>query len=173
MKIDIRRYLVLRDSLITEKSQLENRLREINQALGNSSAAAAVRSTSTPPTSPTGKKTTFRRGRRKGGGISLREAVLQATSNNPLTKEQILDRVKSIGYRFSTNNPLNSLGVILYGKSPKFRNESGRFSPLGAGATSGSGPKAPRRNKRTMSLEARARIAAAQRARWAKTKAGK
>ena len=177
MKIDIRRYLTLRDSLITEKSQLENRLREINQALGDRGTAPAGRTTSTPGARPAERKPAFRGGRRKGGGISLREAVLQATSSGPLTKEQILDRVKSLGYRFSTNNPLNSLGVILYGKNPKFRNEAGRFSPLsGAAATGGTQakqPKTPGRKKRTLSPEARARIAAAQRARWARAKGGK
>jgi hypothetical protein len=33
-----------------------------------------------------------------------------------------------MGYQFSTDDPLNSLGVILYGKNPKFKNEGGRFS---------------------------------------------
>jgi hypothetical protein len=45
-----------------------------------------------------------------------------------LTKHEILDAVLASGYQFSTNDPLNSLGVILYGKNPKFKNQNGRFS---------------------------------------------
>jgi hypothetical protein len=179
MKIDIRRYLSLRDSLLKEKNGLEVRLREINQALGQVSSTTSARHA--PSTSVAGRGRPGRR-RRGGGGISLRDAVLQVASGTPLSKHEILDRVQALGYRFSTKNPLNSLGVILYGKSPKFRNENGRFSiPSGRGIatpnTSGSqSPGTARGGKlkrRTMSSEARARIAAAQRARWAKARGGK
>lgn len=123
---DIRRFLSLRDSLIQERTKLETRLREINQALGESNFPATTDSSSASPVKGPG-----RRGGRRSSGISLREAVLQVTSKGPLSKEDILERVKGLGYRFSTNNPLNSLGVILYGKNPKFKNEGGRFSPTG------------------------------------------
>jgi hypothetical protein len=109
----------------------------------------------------------------------LREAVLQLTSQRAMTKEEILQGVKQLGYKFSTSNPLNSLGVILYGKNPRFKNEQGRFSPAGgaaparkAGGTAAMGAMGARK-KRQLSPEARERIAAAQRARWAKTKSGK
>jgi hypothetical protein len=45
-----------------------------------------------------------------------------------MTKHEILDAVLGAGYQFSTDDPLNSLGVILYGKKPKFKNDIGRFS---------------------------------------------
>ncbi len=49
-----------------------------------------------------------------------------------------------------------------------------RGRPPGGGATRGPGrPKGSGRKKRTMSPEARAKIAAAQKARWARQKAGK
>ena len=171
MKIDIRRYLSLRDSLLKEKTDLEVRLQQITQALGQAATGASIGITrSTSPSSAT------RRGRRRAGGPSLRDAVLQVATT-PLTKEEILQRVQASGYRFSTKNPLNSLGVILYGRNPKFRNEGGRFSVPG-GKSSGSPMKAAtaprgRRAKHRMSPEARAKIAAAQRARWAKARAGK
>jgi hypothetical protein len=175
MKIDIRRYLSLRDSLLKEKSDLEVRLREINQALGQAGPA-----TPSEVETPAAPSTTGRRGRRgRRGGISLRDAVLQATSGTQLTKEEILERVQALGYRFSTKNPMNSLGVILYGKNPKFRNENGRFSVPGTKAAGGGTAMAAApargggRKRRTMSPEARARIAAAQRARWAKARGGK
>jgi len=89
-----------------------------------------------------------------------------------MTKEEILEGVQQLGYTFSTTNPLNSLGVILYGKNPRFKNENGRFSSSGSaggGAPSASG--AFSRKRRQLSPAARERIAAAQRARWAKAKA--
>jgi hypothetical protein len=166
MKIDnLRRYIGLRDSLISEKSNLEQRLRAINEALGQPSLTSAT------PSSIGG-----RRGRPARGAISLRDAVLQVTSRSPLTKDEILKAVQGLGYKFSTSNPLNSLGVILYGKNPRFKNEQGRFSAAG-GSTSNnssrSGSSAFSRKKRQLSPEARERIAAAQRARWAKSKGKK
>lgn len=181
MKNDIRRYIGLRDSLVREKNELEERLRQISEALGEAeSRQAPSAQAASGKSAPAGKS---RRGRRGGGGLSLREAVLQVVSSGALTKEEILDQVKGLGYKFSTSNPLNSLGVILYGKNPKFKNEQGRFS-LAGGASSGAGKTGGKaggngsasnagafnRKRRQLSPEARERIAAAQRARWAKAK---
>jgi hypothetical protein len=170
MTSDIKKYINLRDSLILEKTRLENRLREINSALGQGQETGSGFNTSVARGV---KASRGRRGARSG--LSLRDAVLQATAKGPLTKEQILESVKSLGYRFSTTNPLNSLGVILYGKNPKFKNDAGRFSPMGgAAASGGENTRGQTRKKRgKLSPEARARIAAAQRARWAKAKGGK
>lgn len=171
MKNDIRRYISLRDSLIQEKSKLESRLREISEALGESSEQRSTPTLARPAVAASG-----RRGRRSSGGLSLRDAVLQVTSRGPLTKQEILDGVQQLGYRFSTNNPANSLGVILYGKNPRFKNDDGRFSPAGA-PTSPRGQSSTqnggRGKRRKLSPEARERIAAAQRARWAKSKGSK
>ena len=172
MKIDnLRKYVDLRNSLTREKAQLEERLRQINDALGEASLAPAA------PSQQGMAARGGKRGRPAASGLSLREAVLQATSQQALTKQEILDAVKQMGYRFSTNNPMNSLGVILYGKNPRFKNDNGRFSPAGGAGRSGGGSKSSNgaftRRKRTLSPEARERIAAAQRARWAKTKGGK
>jgi hypothetical protein len=60
--------------------------------------------------------------------ISLKEAVLKVIEGKSLTKHEILDAVIAKGYQFATDDPLNSLGVILYGKKPKFKNIKGRFS---------------------------------------------
>src|SRR5688572_29849829 len=169
MTSDIKKYISLRDGLIQEKTRLENRLREINSALGQNEEVGRGREASVS------QPITARRGRRGArSGLSLRDAVLQATSKGPLSKEQILEAVKGLGYRFSTNNPLNSLGVILYGKNPKFKNSDGRFSPLGVTNAARAGNTGARNSKRgKLSPEARARIAAAQRARWAKVKGAK
>ena len=45
-----------------------------------------------------------------------------------MTKDEILDAVLRSGYVFSTNDPMNSLGVILYGRNFKFKDSRGRFS---------------------------------------------
>ena len=168
MTSDIKKYISLRDGLIQEKTRLENRLREINSALGQNEEVGRGREASVS------QPITARRGRRGArSGLSLRDAVLQATAKGALTKEQILEAVKGLGYRFSTNNPLNSLGVILYGKNPKFKNNDGRFSPLANAARAENSGRRTGAKRGKLSPEARARIAAAQRARWAKVKGAK
>ena len=189
MKMDnLRRYIDLRDSLVREKATLEQRLEEINQALGhvsggNSGSIQTPSKGAAETKNSKAAKSTGRRGRVPRGGISLRDAVVQVLSDGPKTKQEILQGVEGLGYRFSTNNPMNSLGVILYGKNPRFKNENGQFG-LKDGASSGTKQRdgsrfeagtggAFARKKRQLNPEARERIAAAQRERWAKQKAGK
>jgi hypothetical protein len=157
MKDTLQQYRDLREALRREKEQLENRLREITIALGETPSSGPAQS------APRG------RGRRGGGsgGRSLKDLVLEVTSRRPLSKQEILDEVQRLGYKFESKNPANSLGVILYGKNPRFINEGGRFRFSGAA----SAPAAKASGKRTMSAEARARIRAAALARWQKAKA--
>jgi len=185
MKLDnLKRYIDLRDSLVREKTALQERLAQLNAALAQDEASNQTpQSDSAAQGRP--QRAVARRGRTPAGGLSLREAVLRATSQRPMTKEEILEAVKALGYKFSTDNPLNSLGVILYGKRPRFKNDHGRFSssersansgggalPASkAGTAAGGGKKSGAR--RQLSPEARERIAAAQRARWAKAKSAK
>lgn len=118
MKPDaLKQYVSLRDGIFAEREQLISRLREIDEALG----AMGLRSRDAyyGPRTPTG---------RVRNGMSLREAVFKVIEGKSLTKHEILDAVLRMGYQFSTDDPLNSLGVILYGKNPKFKNENGRFS---------------------------------------------
>ena len=194
MKMDnLRRYINLRDSLVREKATLEQRLQEINNALGEGGGGVIARSgtqakaeakASQPSSTTQAAKPKGRRGRVPKGGISLRDAVVQVLSKGPKTKEEILGGVKGLGYQFSTNNPMNSLGVILYGKNPRFKNDNGLFSIGGDRSTNtspqrkesnrleGTAGGAFARKKRQLNPEARERIAAAQRERWAKRKAG-
>jgi hypothetical protein len=96
--------------------------------------------------------------------LSLRDHVFAVLQSGPKTKEEILQAVQARGYKFNTSNPLNSLGVVLYGQRPKLKRvEDGKFA-LRANAQRTGG------TKRNMSPAARERIAAAQRARWAKQK---
>jgi hypothetical protein len=45
-----------------------------------------------------------------------------------LTKEQILEAVKKLGYRFATARPMASLNAYLYQKG-QFKRQNGRFAP--------------------------------------------
>jgi hypothetical protein len=109
--------------------------------------------------------------------MSLREAVIEALSHGPVARKDLVKAVEGVGYRFTTRNPLNSIGSVLYGKDTPVKNREGKFYVEGSVATrvSGAEPDMPRRRKRkrTMSPEARARIAEAQRARWARQRARK
>ena len=92
---DLKNYVQLRRKLELEKSQLETRLREITAALGNTSApqqAAPTRETSV---------------RRIKNPVSLRKGVVKLTTSKPLTKQEILDGLEKLGYRFTTKKPLN------------------------------------------------------------------
>src|SRR5205085_2896713 len=148
-------------------------------ALGELSDVAPTPSPAEPEPSPAQPTnvTTKGRGRTAGGeGMSLREHVLQVLRGGAKTKEEVLKAVQGQGYRFQTKDPLNSLGVILYGKNPKFNRVDGRFSlaggtRIGNGIQDTSSPtKGSGSGKRTMSPAARARIAEAQRQRWAATR---
>ena len=64
--------------------------------------------------------------------MSLREAALKVTAEKPLTKPEIMEAVKKLGYKFNTKKPMDSLGTLLYKKKDGrnlFKNENGRFSP--------------------------------------------
>lgn len=179
MRLDsLQQYISLREQLTREKSELEQRLQLINQALG--AGEAAVVALPAAAARPAGGRTAGatagpRRGRPPESGLSLREAVLKVLSSGAKSKEDVLAGVQALGYRFTTKDPLNSLGVILYGRNPKFNRENGLFSlPSGvSGSGAGGGSGSSSKGRRTMSPEARARIAAAQRARWAKARGGK
>jgi len=113
----LKQYTTLRDSIFAEREQLIARLREMDEALG----AMGLRGKDSyyGPRTPTG---------RVRNEMSLKDVVLKVIEGKSMTKHEILDAVIAQGYQFSTDDPLNSLGVILYGKKPKFKNDKGRFS---------------------------------------------
>jgi hypothetical protein len=118
MKSDaLKQYVALRDSIFSEREELIARLREIDDALG--AMGLRGRDSYYGPRTPSG---------RVRNELSLKEAVLKVIDGKSLTKHEILDAVLRMGYQFSTDDPLNSLGVILYGRNPKFKNEGGRFT---------------------------------------------
>lgn len=129
-KDKLKLFVVIRDELVREKAQIEARLAEINSALDQGGAPAG-QSAGSPASKPARGSKAPRAAaskQRKQNPMSLREAVIASIKARPLTKQEILDSIVKAGYTFTTTNPMNSLGVILYGKKPKFKNDGGRFS---------------------------------------------
>lgn len=119
MKSDsIKQYVQLRQNLETERQELTSRLLAIEAALGTK--AVDTKTTVTPAK----VRKSVKRAQNK---LSLKEAIIQVTAKAALTKHEILEALQKIGYQFSTKNPLNSIGTVLYGKKPKFKNTDGKF----------------------------------------------
>jgi len=130
-KDKLKLFVVIRDELVREKAQIEARLAEINSALDQVGTPAARAVAASPAAKPARAPKAPRAAapkQRKQNSMSLREAVIASIKARPLTKQEILDSIVKAGYTFTTTNPMNSLGVILYGKKPKFKNDDGRFS---------------------------------------------
>ena len=119
MKVDpIKQFVALRAALVNEKARLEARLAEINRALSQAERISSA------PTRGAG-----RAGLRAKNTMSLKDAITRVTKNKPLTKAEILQAIRKIGYRFAAKDPTNSLNVTLYTKG-NFKNAGGKFSPL-------------------------------------------
>jgi hypothetical protein len=152
MKMDaLKQYQTIREGLLNEKRELETRLSALTQALGQNSRPTR----SISDVSSTGPRTSS----------SLKSLVFEVLAHGALSKEDLLAKIQERGYKFQTRDPLNSLGTILYGKNPRFTREGDRF-----GLPANRAPSPKKSGKRTMSPEAKARIAAAQRKRWAAVK---
>jgi hypothetical protein len=114
-KDPLKQFLEFRERLVAEREQLTARLREINGVVPIASVNGG------------GVFSGQKRTRITRNPLSLKAAILKITEKKALTKHEILDAVLALGYKFTTNDPLNSIGVIIYGKDPKFVNEGGRF----------------------------------------------
>jgi hypothetical protein len=113
----LKEFAGLQQAINKEREQLITRLRELDEACG--AMGLRGRDSYYGPRTPTG---------RVRNEMSLKDAVIKVLEDKSLTKQEILHAVIAVGYQFSTDDPLNSLGVILYGKNPKFKNEEGNFS---------------------------------------------
>jgi hypothetical protein len=116
----LKQFVGLQEEITKEREQLMTRLRELDEALG--AMGLRGRDSYYGPRTPTG---------RVRNGMSLKEVVIKVLEGKALSKHEILDAVIATGYQFSTDDPLNSLGVILYGKNPRFKNEKKKFSLQG------------------------------------------
>ena len=114
MKSDaLKQYVALRQALLKEKSTLETRLEQISRALDLNGGAA--------PEKSSGSK-------RLKNPMSLKKAVIRATKEKPLSKQEILTAIHKLGYRFTAKDPVNSLNTVLY-TGKVFKNHGGKFSP--------------------------------------------
>jgi hypothetical protein len=130
MKIDaLKQYAKLRQQLMEEQSDLQTRLNQINQVLGNETAPASP-PTATPMTAaeaPVAVAQVKRRGRR-AGKMSMREAITQALSERgPLSRGELGQAVVDLGYRSKAKDVLGSIGNLLYGKRSPFKSKDGKF----------------------------------------------
>lgn len=107
-RADLREFHRLQKLILTEREHILERLREIEQSLDALGMNGTERFYGFY--TPTGRS----RNRQ-----SLREVVIEVLQNakKPMSKHEVLNAVIATGYRFSTNNPLNSLCVILYTKN--------------------------------------------------------
>jgi hypothetical protein len=118
MKLDsVKQFTALRASLQQEKTRLEARLREINQALGETVAPSA-------PSSASGVRG------RAANAMSLRDAVAKVVQAKPINKYEILDAVGKIGYKFTARDPMNSLNTLLYTPGNFKKHPGGKWGPL-------------------------------------------
>ncbi len=118
----LKQFVQLRSKLVAEKVALEARLQAINEALDIPS-----------PSQDSGRTATKGKPGRKPGGrrspMSLKVAVAKVTASKPLTREEIVEAVQKIGYRFTGKSPIASLGAVLYGNKSAFKNVGGKFQP--------------------------------------------
>jgi hypothetical protein len=119
MKSDrLKEFVVLRQALLKEKAELEQRLEQLDRALDLNGATTPPR----PSHRPAARPKTAR------NPVSLKGAVLEVTKNKGLTKSEIMAALKKIGYRFTAKDPMNFLNTVLY-TGKVFKNEGGKFSP--------------------------------------------
>jgi hypothetical protein len=94
-------FMGMRDSLVEERKNLEEQIRQIDEALRTPSGFSEG----------TGGR---RRPKRARNQMNLKEAISKVISIKPLGRREILKAVQDLGYKFSTSHPLNSLSAALY-----------------------------------------------------------
>ena len=163
MQDAINQYLEVRNKLLDTREELLKKLREIDRLLGSSGDIEAVQAVSSKksakkPGRKPGRKASIKPGRktsskvskkasssaakgaRKQNALSLKEVISKALTGGSLDRKAILEAVKNLGYKFSTNNPLNSLTVSLY--THKGIHKNGKLYSLKSGAEKAAPKKA-------------------------------
>ena len=187
MQDAINQYLEVRNKLLDTREELLEKLREIDRLLGSSGDIEAVQAVSSkksakkPGRKPgrkastkTGRKTSSKaskkasssaaKGARKQNAMSLKEVISKALTVGALDRKAILEAVKNLGYKFSTNNPLNSLTVSLY--THKGIHKNGKLYSLKSGADKAAPKKAA--SKKAASKKAASKKAAPRKQRLRK-----
>src|SRR6266576_6029541 len=108
----VQRFTALRAALVSEREVIRKRLQQIDTALGG--AAGKI---SAPPAqkkaAPRSAKPSARPSR-ASNTMSIREAVAKVTAKKPLSVREIVEAVQKIGYKFTSRDPVNSVGAYLY-----------------------------------------------------------
>jgi len=133
MQEKLKIFLEKRDSLLQTRAKIVEKIREIDQLLGNAGA---------PPTFVIGQKR-----RRPKNEINLKQAISKALENGPKSRHEILEAVEGMGYQFSTNNPLNSLSAALY-TNKQFIKDGQIYSLKGAAKKAANPKKKATRKKK-------------------------
>ena len=100
MEEKLKSFLEKRDSLLQTRAKILEKIREIDQLLGSGGNLPVLE--------------IGQRRRRPKNEINLRDDIGKALADGPKDRNQILEAVQAMGYKFSTNNPLNSLSAALY-----------------------------------------------------------
>lgn len=126
----IKKFMAMREALVSEKAALEARLAEINEALGVAlETDAAPAAPAKKRGRPAAKKTAaLKRGPRAKNAKSLKAAVLDALGKKAMSRPDIVAAVEKGGYTFTTKNPVNSVSAMLYSDKKTFKNVKGKFS---------------------------------------------
>jgi hypothetical protein len=88
-----------KSDLLQHQQELLNRLAEIDTALASGPRGGTRRSY----------------GPRPDNEMSLAEAIAKVMAKSPLSVRHIVEAVGKAGYKFSSANPINSVGAHLYG----------------------------------------------------------
>lgn len=135
MGIDLGRFATMRTNLERERSIIRTRLAELDDVLGGPGSNKQPASVATQIAAPARAKLTRRpspaaRGSRSGK-MTMRDVITAATERGPIGINDLVPAVKKLGYKFTSKNPVNSLGAYLYGPSGKahFRKVAEGFIP--------------------------------------------
>ncbi|MBT5926188.1 MAG: hypothetical protein HOH33_06185 [Verrucomicrobia bacterium] len=122
MEEKLRTFLEKRDSLLQSRAKILEKIREIDHLLGSGGNLPVLE--------------IGQRRRRPKNEMNLKDAIGKALADGPKNRNQILEAVQAMGYKFSTNNPLNSLSAALY-TNKQFNKDGQIFSIKGTSAGKG------------------------------------
>lgn len=138
MKDPLKVYALLRSNLIAEKSEVEARIRDINNAIGGVTTPSNTETTSTkrrgrPANTDKAKSVTSsgptpRRGRSTSGASLKVAAIAALKGGKTLSRQDLLIAVVDGGYKFAAKNPLNSVSTLVYSNKKIFKVKSGKVS---------------------------------------------
>lgn len=118
----LKQYMSLRDALVEERTKLKARIANIDKLLGE---AIKFEDSGVQQPQP---GTVAEPPKRVRNPISLRDAVVKLLAERPMTKKEILERLRVMGYQFTAKNPMNSLNALMYGRQVKFKVDGLYFS---------------------------------------------